>query len=206
MTKPREASRIEARAKLPTDHGLFDLLLFRHAGELEREHLALVCGNVAGPNVLVRVHSECLTGEIFGSRRCDCGAQLDDAMARIAAQKRGIIVYLRQEGRGIGLANKLRAYALQDQGLDTVEANQALGLPVDSRRYAAAAWLLRALGVASVRLLTNSPDKVEALEALGVSLSAQLPTVFAAHADNGAYLDCKRRRLGHRLPSRHRVA
>lgn len=199
------ASRIEVRAKLPTDHGLFDLLLFRHADEPEREHLALVCGDVAGSDVLVRVHSECVTGEIFGSRRCDCGAQLDDAMARIAAEKRGVIVYLRQEGRGIGLANKLRAYVLQDDGLDTIEANQALGLPIDSRRYDAAAWILGELGISSVRLLTNSPHKIEALRSLGVALSP-VATVFAANEDNGAYLDCKRLRLGHHLPGCDRVA
>jgi GTP cyclohydrolase II len=190
---------ISARTRLPTRHGELDLAVFRH-GEDASDHLALSAGRASGERVLVRVHSECLTGEAFDSLKCDCGAQLDDALARIA-EEGGVVVYLRQEGRGIGLADKIRAYALQERGLDTVEANLALGLPADARRYDAAAAFLGHIGVRSVRLLTNNPEKVAALAALGIPVRERVPTVFAPNAINAGYLEHKRLRCGHHLPA-----
>jgi 3,4-dihydroxy 2-butanone 4-phosphate synthase / GTP cyclohydrolase II len=165
------------------------------------EHLALVKRPFLG-TPLVRVHSECLTGDALGSLRCDCGEQLHRALAEIAASPTGgALIYLRgQEGRGVGLANKIRAYALQDQGLDTVDANTALGLPVDGRDYAVAAQILKALGLDRVRLLTNNPRKAQTLEAQGVTVEARVPLQVAANPHNAAYLDAKRRRMGHDLP------
>ncbi len=148
----------------------------------------------------MRVHSECLTSEVFGSLKCDCAAQLERALSRIAAEGRGVCVYLRQEGRGIGLANKIRAYALQGRGLDTVDANRALRLPDDARRYDAAADLLELLGVRSVRLLTNNPEKVSALTALGVRVVERLSHVVPSHPLSKAYLETKRTRMQHALP------
>ncbi len=164
------------------------------------EHLALVYGNIksaAAPRV--RIHSECLTGDVFGSRRCDCGAQLELAMAQIAADKAGVVLYLRQEGRGIGLGNKLRAYALQDQGHDTVEANLALGFEPDLRDFAVAAKMLRHLGVSEVRLLTNNPEKVRAIEAWGLVVKERLPLLVPSDEYSKAYLETKRQKLGHLL-------
>ena len=164
------------------------------------EHLALVKGE-PDPGALVRVHSECLTGDALGSLRCDCGEQLRAAMANIAAAPCGALIYLRgHEGRGIGLANKIRAYALQDQGLDTAEANAALGFPEDSREYAVAAQILKRLGLFDVRLLTNNPRKASALASFGVRVREELPLVMGANAHNRAYLGAKRDKLGHRLP------
>jgi 3,4-dihydroxy 2-butanone 4-phosphate synthase/GTP cyclohydrolase II len=163
-------------------------------------HLALVTGIVAAADILVRVHSECLTGDVFGSQRCDCGEQLDEAMRRIGLEGRGVLVYLRgHEGRGIGIANKLAAYRLQEQGRDTVDANLELGLPVDSRTYDIAASILADLGVRSIRLLTNNPAKCTGLAGAGVRISARLPLTVLPNPENLPYLESKRRRLGHLL-------
>jgi 3,4-dihydroxy 2-butanone 4-phosphate synthase/GTP cyclohydrolase II len=190
---------------MPTRHGV--LTAVGYADQLDGEgHLALVAGLDAsgrlpdGDDVLVRVHSECLTGEVLGSSRCDCGPQLDASIQQIATAGRGVVVYLRgHEGRGIGLLAKLQAYALQDRGLDTVDANVRLGLPVDAREYRAAADILSDLGVRSVLLLTNNPAKVEALRRHGVEISSRLPLVVGAHPENVRYLGTKRDRMGHHL-------
>lgn len=164
------------------------------------EHASLSMGDLRGAApVLARVHSECLTGDAFGSLRCDCGPQLKAALQAIAAQRRGVLVYLRQEGRGIGLVNKMRAYALQDYGADTVDANRLLGLPDDARDYGAARDILVTLGVRRVALLTNNPAKVRALRGLGIVVSERVPLVTGLNAHNRAYLDTKRRRFGHAL-------
>jgi 3,4-dihydroxy 2-butanone 4-phosphate synthase/GTP cyclohydrolase II len=188
-------------AALPTPYGPFTV----HAYESMIdgvEHLALVRGDVSGADpVLVRVHSECLTGDVFGSGRCDCGAQLQLAMANIAEAGRGVVVYLLgHEGRGIGLAAKIEAYRLQDGGLDTVEANIALGLPVDDRDYGIGAQILDDLGVQAVRLMTNNPAKTEGLAGYGFEITERVPLIVEPTIDNGAYLSAKRRKLGHMLP------
>jgi GTP cyclohydrolase II len=190
-----------AEAPLPTRHGDFRTLVFVDPALPNVEHVALVRGEVARNDVLCRVHSECLTGEILGSLKCDCAPQLDRALERIARDGSGVLVYLRQEGRGIGLANKVRAYALQARGFDTVDANLALELPEDARRYDVAAGVLRHLGVASVRLLTNNPHKVEALVGLGISVRERVSHVVSAHPLSHAYLSTKRRRMQHLLPT-----
>ncbi|MEW6319794.1 MAG: bifunctional 3,4-dihydroxy-2-butanone-4-phosphate synthase/GTP cyclohydrolase II [Acidobacteriota bacterium] len=190
-----------AEADLPTDHGAFRI----HAYEslIDREtHLALVHGEVGeGRDVLVRVHSKCLTGDVFHSARCDCGTQLHTAMQRIVAEGRGVLLYLNQEGRGIGLANKLRAYELQDQGLDTVEANERLGFKPDQRDYGIGAQILRSLGVRTMRLLTNNPRKFIGLQGYGLSVSASLPLEVPVAAATRKYLKTKKEKLGHRLES-----
>lgn len=188
----------EGEALIRTDFGEFRFLGYRDESGLE--HLAVLQGDVSGEAVLCRVHSECLTGEVFHSRRCECGAQLDLALQRIAESGRGVLVYLRQEGRGIGLLNKIRAYALQDQGADTVEANLALGFAGDLRSYAVAAEILRDLGVASVMLLSNNPDKARGLQLAGIDVQQRLPHVAGVHAENAAYLRTKRLRMGHDYP------
>ncbi|MGM7648732.1 bifunctional 3,4-dihydroxy-2-butanone-4-phosphate synthase/GTP cyclohydrolase II [Nocardia sp. JW2] len=190
-----------AETRLPTRSGDFTAVGYRSV-EDGVEHIALVLGDVSGPEpVLTRVHSECLTGDVFGSRRCDCGAQLGEAMDRIAARGRGVVIYLRgHEGRGIGLADKLRAYRLQDDGADTVDANIALGLPVDARDYGAAAQMLRELDISAVRLLTNNPDKAMALADNGIRVSSLLPLTVEADPHSAAYLRTKRERMGHALP------
>ncbi|MFI2478482.1 bifunctional 3,4-dihydroxy-2-butanone-4-phosphate synthase/GTP cyclohydrolase II [Nocardia xishanensis] len=187
--------------RLPTRAGNFTAVGYRSVGD-GVEHIALVLGDVSGPEpVLTRVHSECLTGDVFGSRRCDCGAQLSEAMDRIAAHGRGVVIYLRgHEGRGIGLADKLRAYRLQDGGADTVDANIALGLPVDARHYGAAAQILRDLHIEAVRLLTNNPDKTMGLADMGIRVSSCLPLTVDADPHSAAYLLTKRERMGHSLP------
>jgi GTP cyclohydrolase II len=180
--------------------------VFRHTNTrpefgLSNDHIALVHGNVQGRSrVPVRVHSECLTSEVFGSMKCDCKQQLERAQAELASRGLGVIVYLRQEGRGIGLANKVRAYALQAAGADTVEANRRLYLPVDARQYDAAAEMLRALGVVSVELMTNNPAKLRHLVQLGVRVERRLPAVVAANEFSAAYLEVKRKRMRHDLP------
>ncbi len=184
-------------ADLPTAHGPFRAHAFRARSGVE--HLALVApGQSDLP--LVRMHSECLTGDALGSLRCDCGPQLQESLRRLATSPGGVLLYLRgQEGRGIGLANKMRAYALQDRGLDTVEANQALGLPEDGRDYAEAAAMLGALGARRIRLLTNNPDKVAALQGHGVEVAGVEPLVMPANPFNAGYLATKARKFGHRL-------
>jgi GTP cyclohydrolase II len=191
---------VEAEAPVPTRHGEFRFVVFRHEDDPSKEHVALVLGDVRGEGVLARVHSECLTGEALGSLKCDCAPQLDRALERIAREGRGVLLYLRQEGRGIGLTNKIRAYALQAVGADTVDANRLLRLPDDARRYDAAAAMLRHLGVRSVRLLTNNPDKVRALAELGVAVCAREPHVVPAGPHSEGYLATKRARMRHALP------
>ncbi|MFC9902940.1 bifunctional 3,4-dihydroxy-2-butanone-4-phosphate synthase/GTP cyclohydrolase II [Rhodococcus sp. NPDC127593] len=190
-----------AEARIPTRHGEFTAITYRSTTEAS-EHLALVMGDVTDRTtpVLVRVHSECLTGDILGSLRCDCGEQLDQALARIGAEGRGILVYLRgHEGRGIGLTAKLRAYSLQDQGMDTVDANLAQGLPVDARSYTAAAHILRDLDVRGIRLLTNNPDKCGQLTDAGAVITRREALLTAPTVDNTVYLHTKRTRLDHHL-------
>ncbi|MDP9374746.1 MAG: 3,4-dihydroxy-2-butanone-4-phosphate synthase [Chloroflexota bacterium] len=189
-----------AEVRLPTAHGAFRLLAYSETARPDREpHLALVRGDLAGagPAPLVRLHSECLTGDVFGSGRCDCGSQLDRALAAVAAAPAGAILYLRQEGRGIGLLDKLRAYELQEGGLDTVEANERLGLPADARDYQVAAAILRDLGVARLRLLTNNPRKVAGLADEGLAVLERVPLIVPPSPENRRYLEAKRRKLGH---------
>ena len=190
-----------AETRLPTKYGAFRAFGYRIAVD-DGEHVALVHGEVDGEEaVLTRVHSECLTGDVFGSDRCDCGPQLEEALERVVAEGRGIVVYLRgHEGRGIGLVAKLQAYALQDGGRDTVDANLDLGLPADARHYGAATQILRDLGVRSVRLLTNNPDKTSSLEDYGVPVTARVPLTPHPNDHNLAYLLTKRDRMGHHLP------
>lgn len=205
---PTSSARLThlAVSPLPTRHGSFDLHVYRWDDpaadpSLSNDHLALVMGDVQAENVAVRVHSECLTSEVFGSLKCDCKGQLERAEAEIARRGSGVILYLRQEGRGIGLANKIRAYALQAQGADTIEANQLLHLPVDAREYDVAAQILRELGVRSIELMTNNPEKVSALSRLGVVVTKRIPTLVAANPFSAPYLEVKKRKLQHELPS-----
>ena len=183
-------------AQLPTHHGEFRCLAFRCNG---LEHIALVVGDVVwGEGVLVRVHSECLTGDLFGSRRCDCGTQLDESMRRIAGEGRGVVVYLRgHEGRGIGIGPKLQAYRLQELGWDTVDANLELGFPIDCRDFAVASRILADLGVSSVRMLTNNPAKCDALAANGTQILNRVPLTAEPNPHNLEYLRTKQARLGH---------
>ncbi|MFZ4683677.1 MAG: bifunctional 3,4-dihydroxy-2-butanone-4-phosphate synthase/GTP cyclohydrolase II [Terrimicrobiaceae bacterium] len=184
---------------MPTDYGEFDLHLFRSTVD-DRHHIALVKGRV-GPEkpVLVRVHSECLTGDVFGSKRCDCGSQLHQALKQIEQAGSGVLVYMRQEGRGIGLGPKIHAYKLQEQGLDTVEANERLGFPMDLRDYGLGAQILADLGVKKIRLLTNNPRKVVGLEGYGLEIVEQLPIRSVANAHNAKYLATKKKKMGHML-------
>lgn len=185
--------------KLPTDYGDFDLHLYRSKTD-NQHHLALVRGEVAGQkNVLVRVHSECLTGDVFGSRRCDCGPQLHQAMRQVAEAGRGVILYMRQEGRGIGLPAKIKAYKLQEQGYDTVEANQKLGYEMDLREYGLGAQILADLGLKTIRLLTNNPKKVVGLEGYGLRIVEQVPIRVKPNPHNEKYLKTKRMKMGHWL-------
>lgn len=187
----------EARTILPTRHGSFKALLY-HSQVDHKHHLALVKGEFTSAEpVLVRVHSECLTGDALGSLRCDCGAQLDRAMARIAQEGKGVLLYIRQEGRGIGLANKLRAYELQDQGFDTVEANEKLGFKPDLRDYGVGAQILVDLGVSKLRLMTNNPRKIVGLEGYGLQVVERVPLLTQPTAANLGYLETKREKLGH---------
>jgi 3,4-dihydroxy 2-butanone 4-phosphate synthase/GTP cyclohydrolase II len=185
--------------KLPTDYGEFDLHLYRSRVD-GQHHLALVRGDVSGGSeVLVRVHSECLTGDVFGSRRCDCGPQLHQAMRQVADAGRGVILYMRQEGRGIGLAPKIKAYKLQEQGYDTVEANEKLGYGMDLREYGLGAQILVDLGLKTIRLLTNNPKKVVGLEGYGLKIVEQVPIKIKSNPHNERYLKTKREKLGHLL-------
>jgi 3,4-dihydroxy 2-butanone 4-phosphate synthase/GTP cyclohydrolase II len=185
--------------RLPTAYGTFEAVGYRSLVD-EKHHLALVKGDVAGrSDVLVRVHSECLTGDVFHSERCDCGGQLESALRRIESEGQGVLLYLAQEGRGIGLLNKLRAYKLQEEGLDTVEANERLGLPADLRDFGIGAQILVDLGLSSIRILTNNPKKIRALEGYGLSVTDQIPIEEAPNPENVAYLRAKREKLGHTL-------
>ena len=190
-----------ATAKLPTEYGEFAVHAFEHLVD-RQTHIALVCGDISdGKDVLVRVHSQCLTGDVLHSVRCDCGAQLDAAMGRIASEGRGVLLYLHQEGRGIGLVNKIRAYELQDQGLDTVEANERLGFKADQRDYGMGVQILRDLGVRSMRLLSNNPRKLVGIEGYGLSVSEWLPLEIPASDSTRRYLKTKKDKLGHKLSS-----
>jgi 3,4-dihydroxy 2-butanone 4-phosphate synthase / GTP cyclohydrolase II len=185
--------------RLPTRFGVFDIVGYRTSVHTE-QHVALVKGEVAGASdVLVRVHSECMTGDTFHSLRCDCGQQLETSLAMIEEEGRGVLLYLAQEGRGIGLIDKLRAYQLQDEGLDTVEANLELGLPVDLRDYGIGAQILADLGLSTIRLLTNNPKKIHGIEGFGLTVIAQVPISIAPNPHNAEYLHTKRHKLGHTI-------
>src|SRR6516165_1292418 len=183
--------------QLPTEYGEFTAIAFRES-LTGREHVALVMGEI-GDDILVRVHSECLTGDVFHSLRCDCGEQLEAALGAIAAEGRGVLLYMAQEGRGIGLLNKLRAYELQEQGLDTVEANLALGFAADEREWGIGNQILADLGITTMRLLTNNPKKVSGVEAYGLRVTEQVPIEMPPHPENVRYLAAKRDKLGHKL-------
>jgi GTP cyclohydrolase II len=197
-TTPSSAVVRYGETLLPTTHGDLRCLVYRTPEGVE--HVAMVAGDVSGgEEVLVRAHSECMTSEVFGSLKCDCKAQLDRALDMIARRGRGVVLYLRQEGRGIGLGNKIRAYAMQEQGYDTVDANRILGLPDDTRDYGVAAAMLADLGVKSVALLTNNPLKVSGLEVAGVRVVRRVPHLVEAAAPAMRYLEVKGRRMGHLL-------
>jgi 3,4-dihydroxy 2-butanone 4-phosphate synthase/GTP cyclohydrolase II len=202
---PRDDSvqriRFEAEALMPSTHGTFKLRGY-YDTRTTAEHVAIMSGNPTGENVLVRMHSECITGEAFGSKKCECGPQLDYALDAIASDPEGgVVIYLRgQEGRGIGLLNKLKAYALQDTGMDTVEANLALGLPSEAREYGAAVSILRDLGIKTVRLMSNNPAKIDSLEMAGISVTEYVPIIVGQEDENVGYLETKRQKMGHILP------
>ncbi len=204
IVKPR--LELLAQAPIPTPYGAFSVMVFRYDDPgahptLSDEHVALVMGNVADQErVPVRVHSECLTSEVFGSLKCDCKQQLEAAQAMIGRHGAGVVLYLRQEGRGIGLANKIKAYALQAGGADTIEANELLHLPVDARQYDVAADILKALDVRSVELMTNNPEKQEALTRLGIRVLGRIPVHAGANPHSESYLSVKRDRMRHLLP------
>ncbi|MBI4533196.1 MAG: GTP cyclohydrolase II, partial [Candidatus Melainabacteria bacterium] len=196
----------EASAMFPSAYGAFQLHAYRN--QLDgREHLALVKGEVCGrKNVLIRVHSECLTGDVLASLRCDCGPQLEAAMAMIAQESEGVLVYLRQEGRGIGLLNKIKAYALQDTGQDTVEANESLGFKPDLRDYGVGAQILHDLGLSSVRIITNNPRKIVGLEGYGLEVTSRVSLPPACNSHNLSYLLTKKEKLGHWLEGLDQVS
>ena len=197
-SRPIHVERLTC-ARIPTEYGQFELCLYANDRD-DKDHLALVMGEVAGRSgVVVRIHSECLTGDVLGSRRCDCGVQLSKAMQAIAAAGRGVLIYLRQEGRGIGLADKLRAYNLQDEGYDTVDANLLLGHQADERDYSVAAAILDELEVQSVRLLTNNPLKLQSLTDWGILVRDRLPLQAEITVENADYLRAKAIRLNHFL-------
>jgi len=197
-TREKLVERVET-IKMPTDYGDFDLHLYRSRID-GQHHMALVRGEVTGKSgVLVRVHSECLTGDVFGSRRCDCGPQLHQAMKQIADAGRGVLVYMRQEGRGIGLPAKIKAYKLQEQGLDTVQANEKLGFPMDLREYGLGAQILTDLGLKKIRLLTNNPRKLVGLAGYGLEITEQVPIRVKPNPHNEHYLATKRKKMGHLL-------
>src|SRR6266849_3402274 len=196
----KDGIRIVARAKLPTRFGPFEILGIEGKNK-EESAVALVHGRIRGQTPLVRVHSQCLTGDVLSSERCDCRAQLELSLRRIAAAPSGILLYLPQEGRGIGLMNKLRAYELQDRGMDTVEANEELGFAADSRDYSFSASALRLLGVRRVRLLSNNPDKVQQLESAGIRVVERVPCRPQTSHVSRAYLETKRTKMGHLLDS-----
>src|SRR3954468_16332754 len=195
---PKRVARV-ASSTLPTEYGPFDIHVYEDGGD-DETHVALVCGELgSGENVLTRLYSSCVTGDIFHSARCDCGPQLQAAMQRVSAEGRGVILYMSQEGRGIGLANKIKAYALQDQGLDTVEANEMLGFAADGRDYRVAVQILRDLGVRSMRLLSNNPRKLAGVTGDGLIVSEVLPIEMPVSDSTRRYLTTKKEKLGHQL-------
>jgi len=197
MSEISTAAPAAVAAVLPTRYGEFQIRVFADG---DKEHVALIRGDIASTApVLARMHSECLTGDALFSLRCDCGFQLEAALSMIAAEGRGVLLYLRQEGRGIGLTNKIRAYHLQDHGQDTVEANVSLGFGPDQRDYSFAVQMLRELGVAEVKLMTNNPRKVQALRDAGIKVSERVPMKFGANPHNQRYLHAKSEKLGHLL-------
>ena len=194
-----ELGEIPSEAKLPTPHGEFKIRVF-HEAETGMDHVVLTLGDMGGPDpVLVRMHSECLTGDVFGSMRCDCGAQLNAALDMVRERGWGALLYLRQEGRGIGLHAKIQAYHLQDEGADTLDANLLLGYPADARNYRIAAEMLEAMGINRVCLITNNHDKVEQLSGLGVDVVERLPLVVGVIEQNRKYLETKAERMGHSI-------
>ena len=203
LESPANRIRFEAEAKVPTTHGEFRIRGYYDI-KTTADHVAIISGDPTGEDVLVRVHSECITGEAFGSLKCECGPQLDYALDAInQSPTGGVVIYLRgQEGRGIGLLNKLKAYALQEQGLDTVEANLALGLPSENREYGAAVSILQDLGVKSVRLMTNNPAKADFLSKAGIPVTAYVPVLVGNATENEGYLQTKRAKMGHQIPER----
>ncbi len=202
VSKSANRIRFEAEAKLPTSHGDFRVRGYYDV-QTTADHVAIIAGNPTGKDVLVRMHSECITGEAFGSLKCECGPQLDSALDAIAEDPNGgVVVYLRgQEGRGIGLLNKLKAYALQEEGLDTVDANLALGFPSEAREYGAAVAILKDLGITSVRLLSNNPAKRNFLEEAGIAVTETVPLIVGLADQNLGYLEAKRARMGHEIPT-----
>jgi len=187
-----------ASATLPTEYGTFQIMIYQSKKD-HREHTVLVKGDILNKQpVIVRIHSQCLTGDTFSSKRCDCRQQLQKSM-RLINKYGGVVIYLNQEGRGLGLINKVKAYALQDQGLDTVEANKALHLPIDKRDYQVAAQILKDLGISQVKLLTNNPEKLKQLEKYGIGVTARIPLEVKPHAANLRYLLTKKKKLGHKL-------
>lgn len=190
---------IPSQAKLPTPYGDFEIRVF-HDEVSNLDHVALTLGSMKGPDpVLIRIHSECLTGDVFGSLRCDCGPQLDEALKLVAEKGWGCILYLRQEGRGIGLHAKIQAYHLQDQGADTLDANLMLGLPADARDYTIAGKMLKALEITTVELLSNNPDKGEQLQSLGIHVASRRNLIVGVGSHNRDYLSTKSKRMGHDL-------
>jgi len=194
---PTPKVRKISSSSLPTEHGSFDITVYRDINGWE--HSLLSMGDLSSQTPLIRLHSECLTGDVFGSLRCDCGVQLQNALSAIGERGHGALLYLRQEGRGIGLGNKIKAYALQDKGLDTVDANVELGFPADARQYDVAADMLRDNGVSKVELMTNNPAKIDALNALGIEVCERVPLIPAAIETNESYLHTKADRMGHQL-------
>lgn len=190
---------VPSEARLPTKYGEFNIRVF-HESETGMDHVALTMGDMTGPDpVLMRVHSECLTGDAFGSLRCDCGPQLDAALKAISDKGWGVVIYLRQEGRGIGLHAKIQAYHLQDRGADTLDANLMLGLPADARNYRIASTMLESLGVDDVCLLSNNPDKARQLEEYGINVVERMPLIVGVASGNREYLQTKAERMGHQI-------